>query len=109
MLHGTPQKPEAVLNAEQTRILRDNILSNRPDSLISLLKSYNEAYHGLSSSAYDSITSNIDNSTIIEHAEVNVHVDKLANNYDAEKAGDDIMRQMLNIARKTKAQNRVGR
>ena len=99
---------ETVLTASQTKILRDNILSNRPNSLINLLKSYNEAYHGLSASTYDSITSNTDNGTVIEHAEVNVHVDKLANGYDAEKAGNDIMRQMLNIARKTKAQNRVG-
>lgn len=99
---------ETVLTASQTKILRDNILSNRPDSLISLLKSYNEAYHGLSQSTYDSISDN-SNTVTIEHAEVNMKVEKLADSYDAAKAGDDVMREILNIARKTSAQNRVGR
>ena len=108
ILHGTKSRPEAVFNAEQTKVLRDNILSNKPNSLINLLKSYNEAYEGLSTSTYDSIN-NTDNGVTIEHAEVNVSVEKLANSYDATRAGEDIMREMLNIARKTKAQNRVGR
>ena len=108
ILHGTKSRPEAVLNAEQTKVLRDNIISNKPNSLINLLKSYNEAYEGLSTGTYDSIN-NTDNGVTIEHAEVNVSVEKLANSYDATRAGEDIMREMLNIARKTKAQNRVGR
>jgi len=71
-LIGETGKPEAVLNPEQTRILRNNILSSRPDSLVSLLKSYNEAYHGLSASTYDSISNNTNNATVIERAEVNL-------------------------------------
>jgi len=106
MVHGSKAKPEAVLNAEQTKILRDNILSSKPDSLISLLKSYNEAYHGLSSTAYDSISDN-SNSVVIEHAEVNMHVAKMDNSYDAAKAGDDVMREILNIAAKTPVRNRI--
>jgi len=38
-----------------------------------------------------------------------MHVDQLANSYDAARAGDDVMREMLNIARKTNAKNRIGR
>ena len=106
MVHGSKAKPEAVLNAEQTRILRDNILSTKPDSLISLLKSYNEAYHGLSTATYDSISDN-SNSVVIEHAEVNMHVAKMDNSYDAAKAGDDVMREILSIAAKTPVRNRI--
>jgi len=73
---------EAVFNPTQTRILRENILSNRPNSLINLLKSYNEAYQGLSANAYDSISNN-SNTMQIEKAEVNLHIDKLANDYDS--------------------------
>jgi hypothetical protein len=36
-------------------------------------------------------------------------VERLANNYDAAEAADNVMQAMVNIARKTKAQNRVGR
>jgi hypothetical protein len=108
MLHGTKTKPEAVLNAEQTRILRNNILSNRPDSLISLLKSYNEAYQGLSISTYDSISNN-STATIIEHAEVNLNIEKLANDYDSKRAANTVMTEMLRIASKTSANNSVRR
>jgi hypothetical protein len=107
MLHGTPSKPEAVLNARQTAILRDDILSSKPNSLMSLLTDFRDAYYGLNETTYTNIH---DQGTIVfEHAEVNVNVDKLANGYDAARAGDDIMREMLNIARKTSAQNRIGR
>ena len=99
---------EAVFNAEQTRILRENILSNNPNSLISLLKTYNESYDGLGSAA-SSVSNSSNNSTVIEHAEVHMHVDKLANSYDSAKAADDVMKEMINIARKTNGQNRIGR
>ena len=108
-LDGTKDNPEAVLNPEQTRILRENILSSRPDSLVSLLKSYNEAYHGLSASTYDSISNNTNNATIIERAEVNLQVAQLANDYDSKRAANTIMDEMLRIASKTSANNSVRR
>lgn len=108
-LIGETGKPEAVLNPEQTRILRENILSSRPDSLVSLLKSYREAYHGLSASTYDSISNNNNNSTIIERAEVNLQVAQLANDYDSKRAANTIMDEMLRIASKTSANNSVRR
>ena len=108
-LDGTKDNPEAVLNPEQTRILRENILSSRPDSLVSLLKSYKEAYHGLSASTYDSISNNNNNSTVIERAEVNLQVAQLANDYDSRRAANTIMDEMLRIASKTSANNSVRR
>lgn len=108
-LIGETGKPEAVLNPEQTRILRNNILSSRPDSLVSLLKSYNEAYHGLSASTYDSISNNTNNATVIERAEVNLHVAQLANDYDSKRAANTIMDEMLRIAAKQGATSSVRR
>mgnify|MGYP007038179470 CR=1 FL=1 len=65
---------------------------------------------------YDDITRggygeyyNRNNSVVIERAEVNMNVQRLANDYDARRAGDQIMDQMLTIARKTQASNRIGR
>ena len=102
------QGTEAIFTAEQTQILRENILSDRPSSLISLLKSYNEAYRGLSQSTYDSISDN-SNSVTIERAEVNMNVAKIADDYDAQRAGEEALSKMLEIARKTTANNRIGR
>ena len=98
---------EGVLTASQTSILRNEILGNSPDSALNILRDIRAAWidssNGLSSINNDS------SSIVIEHAEVNMKVEKLANGYDAAKAGDDVMREILNIARKTSAQNRVGR
>ena len=107
ILHGTKTRPESVFNAEQTRILREQFLSNKPDSVISLLKDYSEAYHGLSSNTYDSIQ-NSSNATMIEHAEVNLNIEKLANDYDAKRAANTVMNEMLRIASKSKGSNSVG-
>ena len=99
---------EAVLNPTQTKILKENILSSKPNSLISLLQSYNEAYRGLSSNTYDSITNN-SSGINIEKAEVNMNVAKIDNDYDAQRAGEQALEKMVSIARKTAAQNRIGR
>ena len=100
---------EGILTPKQTKVLRDNILSNRPDSLINLLKSYNEAYRGLSQNAYDSISNTTANMVNIERAEVNLQIEKLADDYDSRRAANTIMDEMLRIASKTKANNSVRR
>ena len=98
---------ESVLTPEQTAILRNDILGSKPNSLMNLLMDFRNAYAGLGDNTYN--TNNTQGGITFEHAEVNVHVDKLANGYDAARAGDDIMKEMLNIARKTSAQNRIRR
>ena len=104
MLHGTANKPEAILNATQTQILRDNILSNKPDSLVSLLKAYNEAYKD-----NISMINNNDAGIVIENATVNMNVSQIANDYDAQRAGEQALEKMLEIARKTSAKNSIRR
>ena len=49
------------------------------------------------------------NPIIINEASVNMNVSKIANDYDAERAGEKALEKMISIARKTQAQNRVGR
>lgn len=99
---------ETVLTAEQTQVLRNNILSNRPNSLISLLKSYNENYSNIAN-----ITSGIpqttDNSVNIENVKVEMNVSKIANDYDAQRAGEQALAEMMRIARKTNAANSIRR
>lgn len=99
---------ETVLTASQTRVLRQNILSNRPNSLISLLKSYNEGYDGINSSL-DGVTPVEDNSVNIEHVEMTMEVKQIANDYDARKAGEQALNEMMRIARKTGAANSIRR
>ncbi len=46
---------------------------------------------------------------IIENASVNMNVSKIANDYDAQRAGEQALEKMVQIARKTQGQNRIGR
>ena len=55
------------------------------------------------------INTNSNSPVIIEHADVNMKVDKMNDKYDASRAADDVMKEMLTIARKTSAQNRIRR
>ena len=98
-------KPEAVLNPTQTKILRENILSNSPNSLISLLKTYNDSY----GQGINTVTTNTTEGIIIQNATVEMHVDQISNDYDARRAGEQALSEIMRIARKTSAKNSVGR
>ena len=105
-MDGTKSKPEAVLNAHQTKVLRDDILSNKPTSLMNLLLDFKDAYEGIGSN-YSTI--NNDSGIIIENATVEMHIDQISNDYDARRAGEQALSEMMRIARKTSAKNSVGR
>ena len=107
MLHGSKSKPEAVLTAEQTSILRNEILSNKPTSLLSLLTDFNDAYNDVSNTSKYTTTTN-NSGTNIEQAIVEMHVSKIDNDYDAQRAGEQALEKMVQIARKTSGQ-RIGR
>ena len=99
---------EGILTAEQTSILRNEILSNKSTSLLSLLTDFRDAYtsaHGVSS--YSSIGTS--NGVIIENATVEMNVARIDNDYDAQRAGEQALDRMLQIARKTQGSNRIGR
>ena len=108
MLHGTPKKPESVFDAEQTRILREDILGGG-DSLLSLLVDFKNAMNGTVDSSNYTTTNESTESIVIEHAEVNMNVASIANDYDARRAGNMVMDEMVKIARKNGMQNNIGR
>ena len=100
ILHGTKAKPEAVLTAHQTSVLRDKILSRKPDSLMSLLTEFQATASKMASgSTYSSIDRSA--TTSIGSMAVNMNVKEIANDYDAKRAGEQAMEEMLRIARKT--------
>ena len=106
---------ETVFTASQTKVLRDNILSNRPSSLISLLKTYNEGFSQNHFDAYGKEIQTLYNNTSnnsginIENATVNMNVQQLANDYDAKRAGEQALAEIMRIARKTSANNSIRR
>ena len=54
-------------------------------------------------------TTTEDNSVTIENASVNMNVQQISNDYDARRAGEQAMNEMMRIARKTSAANSIRR
>ena len=96
---GTPAHPESFLNAEQTQLLSTYLL-NKKDSLLTiaqdLVQKMREPTNNLAT-LYKTDNGNV----TIEHLDVNVSVEKIANDYDARAIGDLVMDEMLKIARKS--------
>lgn len=99
-VHGSPSKPEAFLNAEQTATLKQGLLGGK-NSLVSVLADFQAMLDG---SARSSVYNSIDRGGVnIENASVNMNVGSIANDYDARRAGEQALEEMLKIARKTGA------
>lgn len=88
---------EVILTAEQTKFLRDDILSNKSTSLLGILSSLHSSYKDISANTINNSEGNV----IIENATVQMNVQKIADDYDARRAGDQAMEEMLRIARKS--------
>ena len=98
---------ESVLTASQTATLRNDILSNKPTSLLSLLTDFRDAYNNISN-ATNSVIGPSDGGIIIENATVEMNVSQIANDYDAQRAGEQALDRMVQIARKSQGWNRIG-
>ena len=97
-VHGTKSRPEAFINADEVQMWKQEILGNSSHSLLGQMLEIRSLYDSISGVS-DSITHNTD-SIIIEHAEVNMNVEQLANDYDARRAGEVALEEMVRIARK---------
>ena len=103
MVHGSPQDPEAFLNAEETHMWRDKILSGNSGSLTSMLIDFQDMVSGMVSSDNYSEIGVSGSGVNIENAVVNMNA-TISNDYDARRAADTVMDEMIRIARKTTAQ-----
>lgn len=97
---GTPSRPEAFFNAEQTKILKKGLLGNSSRILASTLEEFNSIVASMANGAtYNTIDRG--SSLVIENASVNMNVQSIANDYDARRAGEQALEQMMRIARKS--------
>ena len=95
---------EGVLTPEQTDVLRNEILGGQKDSLMNLLLDFRKAYTGIGNVALAAAPN-----VVIENASVNMNVGSIANDYDARRAGEQALTEMLRIARKTGSANSISR
>lgn len=100
-VHGTEARPEAFMNANEVQMWKQDILGGGAHSLLGEMLELRSLYNSMSNIS-DTVTQNTD-SIVIEHAEVNMNIDQLADDYDARRAGTTALDEMLKIARKSGA------
>ena len=93
---GTKQRPEAFLSAEDTKLLKSKIFSKSDYSLKSTVEAIESMTKSLSN-----LQANGGSNITIEHAEVNIEPGTISNDYDARRAGEMALEEMVKIARKS--------
>lgn len=96
-LDGTRTKPEAVLNAKQTKFFREDFWQ-QVEATRNELKRF-MAQNAIIKSQANAVDNNP--TIIIENANVNMNVEQMANDYDARTAANTVMNEMVRIARRS--------
>ena len=94
---GSKSKPEAFLSAEDTAMLKSKIFSNSDGSLRALVAALEAITNDTSKYSAQTNTESI----VIQNAQVNIQPGTISNDYDARRAGEMALEEMLKIARKT--------
>ena len=95
---GTKSKPEAFLSASDTAMLKSKIFSNSDGSLKALVAALENI---TSNTSKYSRTEQTGGSIIIQNAQVNIQPGTISSDYDARRAGELALEEMVKIARKT--------
>ena len=96
---GTKKKPEGILNAEQLEMLRNSVLTRR-NPIAALLADYGDT---IGNTANATTYNTIDHGAVsIDHVDVNLNIAKVSNDYDSRRIGQNVMDEMVKIAKKTK-------
>ena len=102
IVHGTPSKPEAFLNAEQTKQIREGLELTSDRGILSSLRS---AIGDLIHMANSIVNNNsLNNEINISKGAIQITVSNLNDKYDIEDVSNDIMNRIVSIA--SKASNR---
>ena len=102
IVHGTPARPEAFLNAEQTKQIREGLELGSDRGILSNLRStISELNHAINSIVNNNLSTNEIN---ISNGAIQISVGKLNDKYDIEDVSNDIMNRIVSIA--SKASNR---
>lgn len=95
---GSKNKPEYILNAKDTDLLRNKLFGNSNSSLLKLIDSIKELADSCSVSGKFGETST---PISIESVNVNIGMDTISNDYDARRAGQEVIKEILDISRKS--------
>lgn len=96
---GTPTKPEAFLNAEQTASLKKGLFNS--ELVTASIDNLRAGWDEFREQVVNNISNNSNETVVIEKAEVNMNVSQINDDYGAHRAGQEVMAEMLKIANKS--------
>lgn len=94
MVHGSKKKPEAFISAEDTALLKSTIFNPNNNVLQDFVDALEN--HNSSNNAVEAVPN-----VIIEEVNLEITSETIANDYDAKRAGEKILEEMVKISRKT--------
>ena len=94
MVHGSKNKPEAFLSAEDTALLKSTIFNSNNN----VLQDFIDALENRNNS--NNTVEAVPN-VIIEEVNLEIASGTISNDYDAKRAGEKILEEMVKISRKT--------
>ena len=94
MVHGSKKKPEAFISAEDTALLKSTIFNSNNNVLRDFVDALEN--HNSSNNAVEAAPN-----VIIEEVNLEITSETIANDYDAKRAGEKILEEMVKISRKT--------
>lgn len=94
MVHGSKKKPEAFISAEDTALLKSTIFNSNNNVLRDFVDALEN--HNSSNNTVEAVPN-----VIIEEVNLEVTSETIANDYDAKRAGEKILEEMVKISRKT--------
>lgn len=99
MVHGTPSKPEAFLSADDRALMKSSIFSNKAKTVVAAMEQFSKFAEGLSTKYdRDATTSTGLN---IENVSINLDSGLISDDYDARRAAQTVMDEIVKIARQT--------
>ena len=96
---GTPSKPEAFLNAEQTASFKKGLFNS--ELVTASIDNLRAGWDEFREQVVNNISNNSNETVVIEKAEVNMNVSQINDDYGAHRAGQEVMAEMLKIANKS--------
>lgn len=94
MVHGSKKKPEAFISAEDTALLKSTIFNPNNNVLQDFVAALEN--HNSSNDTVEAVPN-----VIIEEVNLEITSETIANDYDAKRAGEKILEEMVKISRKT--------
>ena len=94
MVHGSKKKPEAFISAEDTALLKSTIFNPNNNVLQDFVDALEN--HNSSNNTVEAVPN-----VIIEEVNLEITSETIANDYDAKRAGEKILEEMVKISRKT--------